>query len=283
MKSKADRSAGALPFLKVEAAGNDFVLLDLREDPGPKLSPPAVRYLLDRHRGIGGDGLLVIRMSNQGVAAEFRNPDGNPADFCGNGARCVAAHLMGEAEGPILFRFMKLPVEAKRTEVGIGVRAGGAEPLEMPDLSRLRPRPAALIRAGVDHWIVPVGDVNSLDVAGLGGALRNHPWPTDKGANVTFVERRRTEIRIRTFERGVEGETLSCGSGAVAAAHWALGGEAGPIQVMSRSGDSMQVWRDESGDYWLAGPNRVVFTGVWPLATLGAAGAAPRKGGRKGS
>lgn len=283
MKAKADRPATTLPFLKVEAAGNDFVLLDLRAEQGPKLTPQAVRYLLDRHRGIGGDGLLILRSDSKGETVEFRNPDGNQADFCGNGARCVAAHLMGEGNGPILFRMMKISVEARRTDTGIAVRAGGAEPLEMPDLSRLRPRPAALIHAGVDHWIVPVGDVNSLDVAGLGGALRHHPWPTEEGANVTFVERRRTEIRIRTYERGVEGETLSCGSGAVAAAHWALGDDAGPINVMSRSGDMMQVWRDSSGSYWLAGPDRVVFSGVWPLTSIGTGAAAPRRGGRKGS
>ncbi len=281
--AKVDRATESLPFLKVEAAGNDFVLLDLRTEPGPRLTPPAVRYLLDRHRGIGGDGLLILRDSPQGEVVEFRNPDGNPADFCGNGARCVAAHLLGEGNGPILFRLMKIAVEARRTESGIAVRSGGAQALAMPDLSRLRPRPAALIHAGVDHWIVPVGDVGSLDLLGLGSALRSHPWPTEKGANVTFVERRRTEIRIRTYERGVEGETLSCGSGAIAAAHWALGDERGPMSVLTRGGDLMQVWRDESGSYWLAGPNRVVFSGVWPLTSKGAGPATRSKAGRKES
>jgi diaminopimelate epimerase len=141
----------------------------------------------------------------------------------------------------------------------------------MPNLSRLRPRPAALIRAGVDHWIVPVGDVQALDVAGLGQGLRHHPWPGSKGANVTFVEKRRSEIRIRTYERGVEGETLSCGSGCVAAAHWALGGLPGPINVLTRGGDTLRVWRDRDEQYWLEGPTREVYTGTWPLAMAAAA------------
>jgi len=265
MKGKSQGPGAGLPFWKVEAAGNDFVLLDQRTQAGPRLTVPMVHYLLDRHRGIGGDGLLLLRSSASGVTVEYRNADGNPAEFCGNGARCVAAHLMGDDAGPIRFHVMKIPVEARRTEAGVAVRVGPVEVRDMPDLSRLRPRPAALVRVGVDHWIVPVGDVNSLDVTGLGQALRHHPWPGLKGANVTFVEKRRAEVRVRTYERGVEGEPLSCGSGAVAAAHWALAGEPGPIGVLTHGGDLLRVWRDEDQQYWLEGPTRVCFTGVWPL------------------
>ncbi len=258
-----------LSFLKVEGAGNDFVLIDLRKQLPVRLTPPAVQLMLDRHRGIGADGLILVRPGNPGVKIEFRNADGNLADFCGNGARCVAAYLLGDDVGPVRFQMMKIPVEAIRTEMGIAVRVGPVEEREMPDLSRLRPRPAALIRVGADHWIVPVGDVSSLDINGLGQALRHHPWPGPNGANVTFVERRRTEIRVRTFERGVEGETLSCGSGAVAAAHWALGGGNGPVSVLTHGGDTLRVWR-EGEEYWLEGPTRVAFSGTWP-AESGAA------------
>jgi diaminopimelate epimerase len=266
MAGKSEGAVPGLPFWKIEASGNDFVLLDYRKTPGPKLTAPMVRYLLDRHRGIGGDGLLILRQGPSLVTVEYRNADGNSAEFCGNGARCAAAHVMGEAAGPIRLRVMKIDVEAKRTEHGIAVRVGTAEERSMPNLSRLRPRPAALIRAGVDHWIVPVGDVNALDVTGLGHSLRHHPWPGSRGANVTFVEARRTEIRIRTYERGVEGETLACGSGCVAGAHWALKGEPGPINVHTRGGDVLRVWRDEDDQYWLEGATHLSFTGVWPLA-----------------
>ncbi len=265
MKETSEESTGGLSFWKVEGAGNDFVLVDLRTQPLARITIPDIQLMLDRHRGVGGDGILLIRNSPAGVKVEYRNADGNPADFCGNGARCVAAHLLAESPGPVRFHMMKIPVTAIRTETGVAVKVGEAEEREMPDLSRLRPRPAALIRVGTDHWIVPVGDVNSLDVAGLGQGLRHHPWPGPKGANVTFVERRRTEIRVRTYERGVEGETLACGSGAVAAAHWALGGEAGPITVITHGGDSLHVWRDVEQQYWLEGPTRTVYTGTWPL------------------
>jgi diaminopimelate epimerase len=278
MPGKTGADAQGLAFWKVEGSGNDFVLLDCRETPGPKLSTQMVRFLLDRHRGIGGDGLLLLKRSASGVTVDYRNADGNAAEFCGNGARCVAAHLLETADGPIRFSMMKIAVDAHRTDHGIAVRVGTVEDRKMPNLSRLRPRPAALVRAGVDHWIVPVGDVQALDVVGLGQGLRHHPWPGPKGANVTFVETRRIEIRIRTFERGVEGETLSCGSGCVAAAHWVLNTEAGPIQVHTRGGDLLRVWRDEESQYWLDGPTRVIFTGVWPFA------AAPeRERGRKKS
>ncbi|MDM7913853.1 MAG: diaminopimelate epimerase [Candidatus Eisenbacteria bacterium] len=283
MKGKSVDEVSGLPFLKIEAAGNDFVLFDFRTQRGPKLSVPLVRFLLDRHRGIGGDGLLVLYKERDGVGVEYRNADGSPADFCGNGARCAASLLLEGEQGPITFQMMKIPVEAVRTETGIAVRVGAVEVRDMPELSRLRPRPAALIRAGVDHWIVPVGDVNALDVVGLGQGLRHHPWPGPKGANVTFVERRRSEIRIRTYERGVEGETLSCGSGCVAAAHWALSGERGPLPVLTEGGDILRVWRDASDCYWLEGPTRICFTGLWPVeAKVAAAAAEARAGAKKG-
>jgi diaminopimelate epimerase len=263
LKGKSEETANGLSFWKVEGAGNDFVLLDLRAQPQTRLAGPGIQLMLDRHRGIGADGLLLIRFVAGSVRVDFHNSDGDAADFCGNGARCAAAFLLGDTPGPIRFHLMKIPVEALRTESGIAVRVGEAEDREMPDLSRLRPRPAALVRIGTDHWIVPVGDVNSLDVSGLGQGLRHHPWPGPKGANVTFVERRRTEIRIRTYERGVEGETLSCGSGAVAAAHWALGAQKGPLPVLTHGGDVLRVWREDS-QYWLEGPTRIVYHGIWP-------------------
>jgi diaminopimelate epimerase len=283
MKGKSASPNPGLPFLKVEGAGNDFVLLDYRVAQGPKITVQMARYLLDRHRGIGGDGLLILRGAGSEVTVEYRNADGNPADFCGNGARCAAALLLGESRGPLSFMLMKMPVVAVRSEAGIAVRVGAAEVRDMPELSRLRPRPAALVRVGVDHWIVPVGDLNGLDVSGLAQSLRHHPWPGTEGANVTFVERRRSEIRIRTFERGVEGETLSCGSGCVAAAHWALNGGRGPMIVRTEGGDLLKVWMDDEGLYWLEGPTRVSYGGVWPLEGRSVAKSAEgRTAGKKG-
>lgn len=283
LKGKSEEQRSGLSFWKVEGAGNDFVLIDLRGRPLVRLNAPSIKRMLDRHRGIGGDGLLILCTGPAGVKVDYHNSDGNPADFCGNGARCVGAYLLGEGAGPVRFHMMKIPIEAIRTEGGIAVKVGEVEEREMPDLSRLRPRPAALVRIGTDHWIVPVGDVNSLDVSGLGQGLRNHAWPGPKGANVTFVERRRTEIRIRTYERGVEGETLSCGSGAVAAAHWALAGAKGPLPVLTHGGDVLRVWCEDN-QYWLEGPTRVTFQGIWPQETRAASvgnGAEPRAAVRK--
>jgi len=95
MRGKSGNPQVGLPFRKVEGVGNDCVLLDYRVSAGPKITVPMARFLLDRHRGVGGDGLLVLRQTPSGVAVEFRNADGNPAEFCGNGARCVAALLLG--------------------------------------------------------------------------------------------------------------------------------------------------------------------------------------------
>ena len=288
------------PFLKVDGAGNDFVLLDVRGDAMPHLTRAAVRDLLDRHRGVGGDGLLL--MADGSVPDEprvlFRNPDGGAAAFCGNGARCVALVLLGETRMErVSFNLGRVRVEARRSRPGrvsvlvphprlLPVPAGrpplhiqeGARPPEWEHTSRearpsrgwhtprvaRRPAAGAWYDTGVPHWIVPVASVDALDLGTLARPLRGWPALGPGGTNVDAVEIRGRVLHVRTWERGVEGETLACGSGLVAAGYWASTscGVALPVTLATAGGDRLRLEADHEGrGLWLDGPARVVFRG----------------------
>ncbi len=267
-----------VPFVKWEGGGNDFVLLDHRSLPSaggaPRLSAARIRTWLDRHRGVGGDGLLVIARTGPGRAARvsFWNPDGRRAAFCGNGARCVAAYLLAgdpATDAATSFRFGRVRLRAARS-------APGRYRVELPPprpLSRPRGRPplrgaaaGVWIDTGVPHWVVPVRDraaLESLDLATLAPPLRRWSLLGPGGTNVDFAACSGNEIRLRTWERGVEGETLACGSGLAAVGVWAV--ESGraryPVRLRSRAGDRFRLERDASGRLWLEGPAHPVFEG----------------------
>jgi diaminopimelate epimerase len=282
------------PFLKVDGAGNDFVLFDVRGGAMPRLTRAAVRGILDRHCGVGGDGLLL--MGDGSVAGEtrvlFRNPDGRAASFCGNGARCVALVLLGETRMEcVSFSLGRVPVEARRSRPGrvsvlvphprlLPVPAGrppvrpskGAWPPQgghpptgaRPPEEGHRAAAGAWYDTGVPHWIVPVASVDALDFAALARPLRTWPALGPGGTNVDAVQICGRLLRVRTWERGVEGETLACGSGLVAAGYWASTacGVAFPLILATAGGDRLCLDADPTGrGLWLEGPARVVFSG----------------------
>jgi diaminopimelate epimerase len=282
------------PFLKVDGAGNDFVLLDARGGGLPRLARAAVRDLLDRHRGVGGDGLLVIGDGpvNEGPRVLFRNPDGGAASFCGNGARCVALVLLRDTRMErMAFRLGRVRVEARRSRPGrvsvlvpyprlLPVPAGrppvsaakGARPPRggpsprgaRPPQGGRRAAAGAWYDTGVPHWIVPVASVDNLDLAALARPLRAWTALGPGGTNVDAVEIRGRVLHVRTWERGVEGETLACGSGLVAAGYWGsiARGLAFPLTLATAGGDRLRLDVDAAGrGLWLEGPARVVFAG----------------------
>jgi diaminopimelate epimerase len=248
-------------FWKMSGAGNDFVLVE-----GPVRGAPALaRRLCDRRRSVGADGLLVV--DRRGPALRYLNSDGSEA-FCGNGSRCAAvwAAERGWASGPE-FHF--------RTGAG-QLRARllprGRAAVAMPSPQVLR-EPFFVTTAGrrweVSHWdtgvphaVVRVPDVESVPVAEAGRALRYHRAFGRAGANVDFVQVRGKTLLLRTYERGVEDETLACGTGVVAAAvaAQALGWARWPAKVRVRGGDTLSVFRDAER-VWLEGPAEVTFTG----------------------
>lgn len=256
-------------FTKLSGAGNDFILLH-----GPGAAPTAeqVRRLCDRREGVGADGVLLVRRSagRSPHSVVYLNADGSRA-FCGNGTRCAAWWLRTQGAP----RRMRLATEAG--VVDAVVEAPGRVRVRMPKPAKVRlglELEAAgrrwLVHAaevGVPHAVVEVERLDRFPVREVGPAIRRHPAFGKAGANANFVERLGPSFfAIRTFERGVEDETLACGSGATASALIleAIGRAAMPLRLRVKGGDTLVVSR-EGGGLWLEGPARITFTGVTAL------------------
>jgi len=265
------------PFVKMHGAANDFVVVDHRTPflPEGDALQPLVARLCDRRRGVGGDGLLLIERDPEcDFAMRYFNADGRPADYCGNGARCLARRAFDLGigrEGRVRFRTAVGIQEARSTteggiEVHFGVVAPASDVLAVEAAGRTFQ--GRLVRAGVPHFVVVVERVEWTPMGEWAPALRHHARFQPAGANVDFVAPLGAgRIAMRTWERGVEGETLACGSGAIATALAAAAeGAASPIVILTAGGDELRVtFRPVSGghDVWLSGPAETVFSGAW--------------------
>jgi diaminopimelate epimerase len=266
-----------LGFTKMNGAGNDFVMIDNRAGEVQLRRKQIVR-LCDRHRGVGADGILLLEPAENGADFRMRyyNADGGEAEMCGNGARCFArfAKKVAGARDKISFQ----------TPAGIiGARLHGevvtlnmSEPADLRLNVRLEiDAEDALvhyINSGVPHVVVPVARVDVVDVTAQGAAIRRHKMFAPKGANVNFLEKRGPQrIAIRTFERGVENETLACGTGVVASAliFSVLEEVSGPIDILVRGGNELSVGFKRAGNQFrnvtLTGPAEFVFEGTIEL------------------
>jgi diaminopimelate epimerase len=264
---------GGRRFYKMTGSGNDFVVFDSRDgELGDLLDPERIRGLCDRRQGIGADGVVVIQPSARAdVLMKYFNSDGSPGEMCGNAALCVtrlASRLgLAEAAGMSLETddgILRSRLVNDRPEIDLRpVRHLRVTAEGRPDPGE---RQLGYAVAGVPHVVVLCDDVGVVDVAGRGAALRRADWTGPAGANVNFVSRDGPGWRIRTFERGVEAETLACGTGAVASATlleaWGLAGQ--ECALRTRSGRALEVsLRQEKGDVVprLRGEGRLVFEG----------------------
>lgn len=268
----------ALEFWKMNGAGNDFVVIDNR-DSHLSLTKEQIASLCHRHRGIGADGLLAVEPARQGADFRMRyyNADGGEAEMCGNGARCfarMARRLLGEPRDEVSFETIAGTMRA--TFQGDLVRLGLSRPGSVSLGTGLevlgQTREIHSVNTGVPHAVVLVPDLNEVDVHQIGKAIRFHPHFAPAGTNANFMQAvGPSEIRIRTYERGVEGETLACGTGMVACAiiHHELTGEPSPITVWVRGGDRLLVsfLKTEAGygKVFLTGPADFVFKGSTDL------------------
>lgn len=269
-------------FWKMHGAANDFVVVDHRERFLPDDPGPLVRALCDRRRGVGADGVLALERD---AALDFRmvywNSDGGRAEFCGNGARCMARLALDLGlgrDGVVRFASDAGPKEGRREADGTVVlhfgrveAPGGAVLVEAEG----RTFTGWSVLAGVPHFVVPVDRVRDVPLYSWGGALRRHERFGAAGTNVDFIEVLASgRIAMRTFERGVEGETLACGSGAIASAlAAALGGMRSPVTVRTEGGDDLVVSfepREGGYDVTLGGPAEIAFRGSWTTAVPGA-------------
>ena len=263
-------------FYKMSGSGNDFVMVDaMREPPGPLAEPRVIREVCARATGVGADGIVFLEPASRGSEAAYRmtylNSDGSRADLCGNASLC-SARLATElgVVGPGEFR-----VETDAGILGARILPTGPEVDLRPvtDVRRTLPfrlapgeRWMGYAVAGVPHLVVRVDDVATVPVVERGRPLR-HEASLPGGANVNFVSRDAAAgWRIRTFERGVEGETLACGTGSVATA--ILLREAGEVEervaLATRSGRTLTVRLTPADGGWqpsLSGEARLVFEG----------------------
>lgn len=254
----------------MNGAGNDFVLIDDRARK-IRLSREQVIRLCHRQRGVGADGLFLLVPCASGKADwawEFYNSDGSVADMCGNGARCFARFIQKVAgtNGKTSF------------ETGAGVITAAFQG-ERVTVNLTRPKDLALsqkvagmlvhsMNTGVPHAVIFVPDADKAMVQQLGAEIRYHPHFAPKGTNVNFAQVvGPNHIRVRTYERGVEGETLACGTGVTASALIAsqVHGFKSPVKVTVQGGDVLEVsFKEEGGEFndvQLNGPAEFVYDG----------------------
>ncbi len=266
-----------LKFYKMNGAGNDFVIIDNR-DLTKNLSADTIAALCDRHRGIGADGLLAVEPAEQGADYRFRyyNADGGEAEMCGNGARCFArftSHLSETPETPkeITFETIAGPLSANIVGADIRISMSTPKDLQMDIPEKLSELDTAVhfVNTGVPHAVLFTDHLSQLDVVQHGRAIRHHPHFAPSGTNVNFVQSlAESHIAIRTYERGVEDETLACGTGMVAAAllQHLTNGSPSPIKVDVAGGESLEIAfqkgpKNQFTDVTLTGPADFVFEG----------------------
>ncbi|MEO5988121.1 MAG: diaminopimelate epimerase [Candidatus Eisenbacteria bacterium] len=261
-------------FTKMHGAANDFVVVDHREAFLPGDSTGLFARICDRRRGVGADGVLLMECDPEyDFAMRYFNSDGLAADFCGNGARCIARFAIERglgAEGSVTFRTAVGVKRGRELSDGrIALWFGGVgEPQRMTLEAAGRSFTGSFVVPGVPHFVLPVEHLEAVPFELWSPALRHHERFGAPGANVDYVVKREDgRIAMRTWERGVEGETLACGSGAIAAALWAVSeGVAAPITVRTSGGDDLVVSFDagpQGREATLTGPAEVVFTGEW--------------------
>jgi len=263
-----------LRFAKMNGAGNDFVVVDNRNEQ-LKLSAQQVKLLCDRHRGVGADGVLLVEPAS--AEGDFRmryyNSDGGEAEMCANGARCFARFASRVSGGREEMRF-ETPAGMIRAELrGENVKLELSEPKDMV-LNRTleiekRKLPVHSINAGVPHVVAFVDDLETTPVRDWGAKIRYHGAFHPKGTNANFVKQLEPgRIAVRTYERGVEDETLACGTGVAASGliYSALNDLESPVQVLVRGGDWLELGfrKTASGfeEVTLEGPADFVFEGT---------------------
>ena len=258
-----------IKFYKYQGTGNDFIILDNRNNEYSSLTPLQINRLCDRRFGIGADGLMMLK-NKEGYDFEmiYHNADGKEGSMCGNGGRCLVkfAYHLGIVETTYKFIATDGEHEAEIDNDGI-------VSLKMKDVNGIEDYHGDhILDTGSPHYIKMVGDVMAYDVYQKGKDIRYSSQFNDKGINVNFVEQRDEDhIVVRTYERGVEDETFSCGTGVTASALVNYHNENGFNEVIViTKGGRLSVEFDKVGEnnfanIWLSGPAEKVFEGSYEL------------------
>lgn len=254
-----------IKFTKMVGTGNDFIILHAK--PAGNFSKLA-QQLCDRKFGIGADGVLLLgKAKGADLSMRIFNADGSEAEMCGNGARC-AAFLSGRSQARLLTAAGLIYTQVRGQDVKIQLTVPTDIKFDIPLMVNNRLLKVNFINTGVPHVVIFVKDLDSVDVKHIGRAIRNHQAFAPRGTNVNFVEEKGKDfIQIRTYERGVEDETLACGTGSTAAALiFALKNNLeNLIKVKTQSGQllkvSFQMVADKFSKVWLEGKVSIVYKG----------------------
>lgn len=258
-----------IPFEKYHGTGNDFILIDQREKKYlTRRNTATIRQMCSRHFGIGADGLMFLQ-NKKGYDFEmiYFNSDGNESSMCGNGGRCIShfAHQLGIFRKEAKFLAIDGDHEAK-------VLKKNWVELKMGDVSQVeKGRGFFVLDTGSPHYVKFVKDVAKIDVNKKGSAIRYNERFRKEGINVNFVEPNGKGIKIATYERGVENETLSCGTGITAAAiSYALRQMKShsnfSIPIEAKGGNlevKFEIEKNTFKNIWLCGEATFVFKGVF--------------------
>ncbi len=261
-------------FAKMSGAGNDFLVFN-NMSKNIMLNAKERAAVCRRGFSVGADGILFIQASkrkNCHFRMRYFNSDGREAEMCGNGARCAARFAFDNGIAP-----RKLTFQSKAGTHNAEVLAKGLVRLQMTKATHFRQKfmvkclkknwTGGFVNTGVPHFVLEVKNLDKIDIANVAPHLRHHSAFGPSGSNINFVELSTGKsIRIRTFERGVEGETLACGTGAVAAALWIAckHNQSSPIAVKTRGGALKVIFRRQGSEFTdvvLEGPTSTILIG----------------------
>lgn len=263
-----------ITFYKMSGSGNDFIVIDNRQKIiGKEDLIRFIALVCRRKMAVGADGLILIEDSDKAdFKWHFFNSDGGRAEMCGNGARCAArlSYLKGIAGPNLTFETDAGLISAQVTERCVKIKMPDPTGLKLAYEIELTDGPFTLnsINIGVPHVVILVAEIEDLDVVKTGREIRFHRRFQPAGTNVNFIHTNAAgHVSIRTYERGVEGETLACGTGSIAAA-LVMASEHGlpsPIKVKTKSGDFLTIYfkRKPDGftDVHLKGDARLIYKG----------------------
>ena len=278
----------AISFTKLSGAGNDFILFDNKINPEFGLSSDKIREICDRRNGIGADGVIIISdLPGYSFDMKYFNADGSSGSLCGNGARCAIKY--GEISGRVNAELTQFKANGK--DYSGQILANGQIKFYLNPPKKIKHNfkikaagqliTASYTDTGSPHVVINVNDIlenplkpdsfykniDYLPVFEIGREIRYSPEFAPEGTNVNFIENENGTIKIRTYERGVENETLACGTGSVAAALivYGTGNLNPPIRLKVKSGEILQVdFGTDSGNFKnlsLTGPAEVIYNG----------------------
>lgn len=260
-----------MKFFKYHGTGNDFVMIDAETEPVHILTTSEIKSICHRHYGVGADGLIIVSRVEEQLHMKYFNSDGREGSFCGNGGRCFVQFAL---DRKYISPDMKISFTAYDGEHNAEIATSGEVVLHMKDVDEVQKLSESEweLNTGSPHLLILSEAVSNLDVNKLGAEIRYSEKYSRDGINVNFLNPSTAELR--TYERGVEAETMSCGTGTVAAAislHEKTSGDLGAFSYELKSlGGKLRVsgTKERDGVFTqlrLQGPATFVFTGEWMI------------------